>query len=520
VQRNAAGPADRPAERPAAARGPIGVIDVGSNTARLVIFEGFPGGSLRAIDQRKELPRLGLDTGPDGSLSGAAMARGIAALERFAAVLRSLDSPRTLAVATSAVRDAPNAPEFLHRVQQATGMSLRILSGTEEGRYAYLGVCNAWQLDDALVCDLGGGSLQIVEVRAGKLRNSVSLPLGALRLTQRFLHHDPPRLRELDELRSSVRETVRSALAAFGGSGRYDVYAVGGSIRALARASIDLREYPIARVHGFDLRERDLEALYEILAELPASQRRALPGIGADRVDVIVAGLVAFQELLRATRAPHIVVSGTGIREGIALEVLGAPLPARADELVLRSVEGAAQGIALDLAHGEAVASVAAALFDLLAARRGWGPPERRALTVAALMHDAGIAIDLWRHARHSAYIIRNYPMWGLDHREVLLASMAAYLHEGDSAPATWRKSFHLILRPTDLHLAEALGALLQVAELLAPGAPRFTLAASGKALTIEFGEGADLRLGPRALEKARKPLERVLELEVRARDL
>src|SRR5580658_4981372 len=183
----------------------LGVIDVGSNTARFVIFETFAIGAVRASYEDKEVPRLGAGTGPDGELSDEAIRRGTAAMRRFAKLVRVLEVPRTLAVATSATREAPNGGELVRAVERSTGMLLRILSGAEEARYGYLGVASAWELENDIVLDLGGGSLQLAEIRRGELRSTVSLPLGALRLSQRFFEHDPPKKREMDELREHVR---------------------------------------------------------------------------------------------------------------------------------------------------------------------------------------------------------------------------------------------------------------------------------------------------------------------------
>ncbi|EQD67897.1 exopolyphosphatase, partial [mine drainage metagenome] len=143
------------------------------------------------------MPRLGAGLAADGRLASEAIARGVAAMERFAGTLEYLGVPKTLAVTTSAVRDAPNAGEFISTVQRTTGILLRILSGSEEARYDYLGVASAWGLSDDLICDLGGGSLQLVQTRAAQIANSVSLPLGVLRVTQRHIDHDPPKDREL-----------------------------------------------------------------------------------------------------------------------------------------------------------------------------------------------------------------------------------------------------------------------------------------------------------------------------------
>jgi exopolyphosphatase/guanosine-5'-triphosphate,3'-diphosphate pyrophosphatase len=507
--------ARRAAPKPLGGSSTVAVIDVGSNTARLVLFRTSSTGALRAIDERKEVPRLGAGTGPDGALSAEAIQRGVASLARFARALEELGAPPAVGVATSAVRDAPNGAAFLRKVEEETGLSLRILSGLEEARYAYLGVASAWELTNALVSDLGGGSLQLGEVREGRLQNSVSLPLGVLRLTQRFLLHDPPKDREVDELRAQVRDSIQKTLEAFRGHD-YRIFCAGGTVRALARAAIDLRDYPIARVHGYALRERDLEALFDLLIDVPAAKRRAVAGIGNDRADVVIAGLVVFQELLRATGERLLTVSGTGIREGIALEAVQAKLPASAEELALRSVRGAAEGLNFSIGHAEEVARIATDLFAVLAPAREWGPSERRALLVAAWMHDAGISIDLWRHNRHSAYLIRNYPLWGLDPREVLLASMAAYLHEGDPPPSSWRKEYLLLLRSADLDTARGLGAILQAAELLTGARPAFQLGSGGKGLSIEGADTANGTAGDRRMDKVRKALEREFHLEVK----
>ncbi len=519
VARSAAAGAtrDRRPSGPRAVR-PIGVIDVGSNTARLVVFEAAPGGAVRAVYEAKEVPRLGLGTGADGRLSDAAIGRGVAALQRFAKIVRQRSIPRTLAVATSAVRDAPNGPDFLRAVERSSGLLLRTISGTAEARYGYLGVAGAWELHDDVVCDLGGGSLQLVEVLRGSARGSASLPLGVLRLSQRFLDHDPPKRREMEELQAHVRAAVK---AAFGGFQVRSpgLYAVGGTVRALARAAIDLRGWPIGRVHGYSLFDHDLEALGELLEEMPAEKRRAIPGIGSDRADVVVAGVIVLQELLRATGADRIRVSGTGIREGIALEAVGAALPAPATELADRSVRAAAESFAFDLAHAEEVAQAALGLFQALAPREKWGPREALALRVAAGLHDAGIAIDLWRHAHHSAYLIQNYPILGLDQREILLAAMAAYLHEGGSLPSERKKRYQAILDADDLDLARRLGAVLETAELVAGLRPRFAPTADGRTVGVAFSPPAGSPGIGRAGEKAAKTIERAFGRQVKVRE-
>jgi exopolyphosphatase / guanosine-5'-triphosphate,3'-diphosphate pyrophosphatase len=494
------------------------VIDIGSNTARFVAFEAMPAGVVRPVYETKESPRLGLGTGANGNLSAEAIGRGIATVKRFAAIVRALGVPKTLAIATSAVRDAPNGAAFVREVARASGVLLRVISGTEEARYAYLGVASAWPLGDAIVFDLGGGSMQLAEVRAGALRNSVSLPLGVLRLSQRFLEHDPPKRRETEALREYARDALASTVRAFGG--RSDrVFGVGGTVRSLARAAIELREYPVRRVHGYPLYDHDLEALRELLGEMPSEKRRAVPGIGADRADVVLAGVGVIEELLGTVRAERVVVSGTGIREGLALEAIGARLPASAEELADRSVRAAGATFGVDPEQRRAVTEAALALFDLLAPRFDGGPSERLALRVAAGLHDAGTAIDLWNHARHSAYLVENYPIWGLEPRETLLAAMATYLHTGGDPPSEWKRGYLPIVGGREIELAVRLGAILEVAARTATVRPRFSLGPGGRSVAVAFSADARTALVSRWIEKVRRPMMRGFGLEVRARE-
>ena len=507
---------DEPEPPPAPARR-VGVIDVGSNTARLVVFEAPAGGTPRAILQRKEVPRLGEGVGHGGRLSPDAVARGLTSLHRFSETLAGIGRPPTVAVATSAVRDASDGAEFVRRAQEETGLPLKILSGEEEARSAYLGVASAWELQNDLVCDLGGGSLQVAFVRRGTFQGAVSLPLGALRLTEEFFEHDPPKGREVDALRHHVREFLTEQLPADVAQGSFELHGVGGTIRALARVSIKLREYPLARVHGYALSRRDLEALAELLTDLPAEKRREVRGIGGDRADVIVAGLYTVLEVVRATGREGLRVSGMGIREGLAQEALGLPLPAPSDELLRRCARTASQVFGFSIGSAEALAGRAMALFDLFAGEEGWDASERIALRAAALFHDAGIGIDLWGHPRHTSYLLRNYPTVGLDHREQILAALTAYQHEGDDPPAGLQKDWRLVLSKDDVRTARWLGTLLFTAETLDDPEVKVSRS-SGGPLVVTLSSSGARELSPRELGRLRKPLKRAFDLDLEIR--
>ena len=496
----------------------LAVIDLGSNTARLAIFEVTGEGGLRTLYEVKEVPRLGKSVREDLSLSPAAMDRGLATLTRFSRHLTVMGNPPTIAVATSAVRDAPNGPAFVERIARRTGLLMRVISGEEEARLGYLGVASAWELDRDLIADLGGGSIQLASTRDGKLDRSASLPLGALRLTQEFLEHDPPKRRELEAAEEYVQERFATASLPRP-SERLRVFGVGGTIRSLARVAMELREYPVQRVHGYRLNRRDLEVLEGILFEMSASQRREVPGISAPRADVIVAGLIVVAGLLRRTGKDELVVTGHGIREGAVVERLAIPVPASQEVLAFRSVTAAARAMGFSLIHGEQVRRLALTLFDRLQPRYGWTDDDRLVLSVASWMHDVGAVIDPWHHPQHSAYLIRNLANLCLTDRDAVLASLVAYLHEGDEMPEGWAKTWRTILTPDDLQVARQLGTIVYFSETLEGARLNLSLPRGSQRLRLEPVRNVGAIIPPRAVERLRKPIERVFELELVAPD-
>ena len=496
----------------------LAVIDLGSNTARLAIFEVTGEGGLRTLYEVKEVPRLGKGVREDLSLSPAAMERGLATLTRFSRHLTVMGNPPTIAVATSAVRDAPNGSAFVERIARRTGILMRVISGEEEARLGYLGVASAWELDRDLIADLGGGSIQIASTRNGQLERSTSLPLGALRLTQEFLEHDPPKRRELEAAREYIQERL-VATSLPRPSEKLRLFGVGGTIRCLARVAMELREYPVQRVHGYRLNRRDLEVLEGILLEMSSSQRREVPGISAARADVIIAGLLVVDGLLQRIDKDELLVTGHGIREGAAIERLAIPVPASQEVLAFRSVTAAARAMGFSLIHGEQVRRLALTLFDRLQPRYGWTDDDRLVLSVAAWMHDVGAVIDPWHHPQHSAYLIRNLANLSLTDRDAVLASLVAYLHEGDEMPEGWAKTWRAILTPDDLQVARQLGTIVYFAETLEGARLNLSLPRGSQRLRLEPHRNVGATVPPRAVERLRKPIERVFELELVAPD-
>ena len=490
---------------------PLGVIDVGSNSARLVIYRSAPVGPPWSIHESKDYPRLVEGVEADGRLSRPARARALAALVRFRRVLDEYGVVQVQAVATSAVREASNGREFLREVSRRCGIRLRSLSGEEEARFAYLGVASSLPLTENLIIDLGGGSLESISVQEGKLYRSLSLPLGALRLHQRFLRHDPPRIRELDALQNHVDDALEP-LDELKVSRRAHVVGSGGTTRALAHTLQGMRDYPIHRVHGFTVRTREVERLYSFLSEQPLETRKEVPGLSADRADIIVAGLAVVLGVLHRRKAETLTISGCGIREGIAHEAMGRPLPASAREMGFSGALAALWALRGDPSHAHRVRSVALDLFDRTVRRHWLGEEERLALEVAALLHDSGTVISYPGHPTHSSHILRNRMLYGLTHRGTVLAALAGSMHEGDGLPDSALKRYEDVLEEGDDEVVRLLGAILALSEAVGDVRPMPRFRIVRRQLRVSLAPGAPV--DPRLLARGSRWLRRSLDLE------
>jgi exopolyphosphatase / guanosine-5'-triphosphate,3'-diphosphate pyrophosphatase len=298
----------------------VAVIDLGSNSFRMVVFPA-QGPSWQREDELSSAVRIGEGLAASGRLSDAAMERALVTLDEFAELCerRGLHGHAVDAVATSAIRDAENGTEFLERVRLRTGLDVRVLSREQEARYGYLAAVNSTTLTEGCVLDLGGGSLQLVRVAGRLARESGSWRLGAVRMTERFLAGDGPAKRgQLKALAGHVSRKLERAPWLELASPR--LVGLGGTVRNLAAAAERAAGLPSEEVQGFLIEQDALDELVERLASLPAGERASVPGIKAARADIVLAGAVVIQTVMRHGEFPAIEVTGAGLREGILFE--------------------------------------------------------------------------------------------------------------------------------------------------------------------------------------------------------
>ena len=410
------------------------VIDLGSNSFRLVVFTAADGWWKRT-DEIYEAVRIGEGQAVDGPLRKEPMKRALATLELFAHFARAvgLEPEDVHAVATSAIRSAANREEFLAEAAKRTGLRIRVLSEEEEARYGYLAAVNSTTLENGAVLDLGGGSLQLVRVKAREPRDLRSWPLGAVRMTERFLDHDGPAgKKHLKALGKHVCDLVADAPAVKKAD---RLVGIGGTVRNLAVAAQHAADLPTFGVQGFTITRKALDDLVDTLADLPPSERSKVPGIKAARGDVILAGAATIQAVLEAGEFDGLEVTEAGLREGVFFERFNAGSDGLFADVRRDSVMNLHnQYDDAPIAHVEHVAKLALGMFDDLAEAglHDGDSDERELLWAAAMLHDIGVSVDYDDHHKHSRYLILNAGLPGWTQREIaLVAQMARYHRKG-----------------------------------------------------------------------------------------
>ncbi len=302
----------------------VAAIDLGTNTTRLLVAD-VDDGRVDEVSKKTTITRLGEGVDSRRRLLPLPIARVRNCLTDYRQELEALGAERTLAVATSAVRDAENGEAFLGEVEWSYGFKTRLLTGEEEAELTLRGTSGGRDLRPAtVVVDIGGGSTELITAS-----DRVSTDLGSVRLTERFLPSDPPTEDELDALAAAVRsvlaEQVPDTLTARQAIG------VAGTVTSLAALDLGLVEYDADRVHGHKLGDAAVKAQLERLAALPLAERREVPGLEPERAPVIVAGAVILREVMRHFELPAIEASERDILHGAALEAAALPEPVEGD---------------------------------------------------------------------------------------------------------------------------------------------------------------------------------------------
>jgi exopolyphosphatase/guanosine-5'-triphosphate,3'-diphosphate pyrophosphatase len=438
---------------------PVAVIDIGSNSVRLVVYDGLRR-SPTPLFNEKLLCGLGKGVALTGLLSEPAAARALTALRRFRALCRQLGVEHIYAVATAAAREAKNGAAFVARAEKALGAEIDILSGREEAQFAALGVMAGVPCADGVVGDLGGGSLELVDVRDGAIRDGVTLPIGPLRLIDLSAGSMAHAHKIVDEslLSTKLVENLR---------GR-DFYAVGGAWRNLGKLHMAQNHYPLHVLHQYRMNPDAARSVADLVAGLSPASLKNVRMVSKSRSDTLPYGAMVLERLLHLSRAKGVVISVYGVREGLLFSKLKAPKQ-RAD--VLHSAcWDLTRRYARSPQHELELSDWTDALFKSTGTRET--PEERRLRHAACLLADIGWRAHPDYRGSLSLTIISQAAFVGVDHPgRIFLALAVFYRYEGPDSDAAPREFLRLI-DDDSLYRARVISAVMRLAYVLSAAMP------------------------------------------------
>jgi len=477
----------------------LAAIDIGTNSIRSIVVEVNKAGTFKILDDEKATVRLGEGFAKTGAISPAAWQRAMDSLSRMKKIFDGYGVKNVEVVATSAVRKATNGAAFVAAIKADIGIDVATISGEEEAELAVLSAQNNFDMEGVryAMADIGGGSLEIVTAVGNHIEEIYSLELGAVVLTENFISSDPVNSGDYLKLRKHVRKSLKSA---FDGD-EFPINSVlgsGGTMTSIAAMVMAMRREVYGSVHGYEVLRSEVVHLLAMLLRKDIKGRRGVPGLNADRADIIVAGVVVVDELMDFFGANTLKVNERGIREGLILRSLKKhkllPVSTRARNW-RQSVIDFARSCHFDEEHSLHVARLALQIFDALAATFKLEKRERQILESAALLHDIGYFISYSRHHKHSYHLIRHADLFGFTPREMeIIANIARYHRK--SLPKKKHESFARLSLP-DQQLVNRLGGILRLADGLDrrrnSHVQGVECALSPRMLTVRLAGGEDL---------------------------
>lgn len=482
---------------------PVAVVDIGSNSVRLVVYDGLRR-SPAPIFNEKILCGLGKGVAITEKLNEPAIARALSALKRFKALARQMGVKSIFAVATAAAREAKNGPEFIDQAEKALGAGISVLTGKEEARFAALGVIAGTPEADGIAGDLGGGSLELIDIKDGKLRDGVTLPIGPLRLMDLSGGNMARAQTIVDDYLEKTEVLKRVAGRSF--------YAVGGTWRNLARVHMAQADYPLHVLHHYSMTRSQAEGIAELVTRLTPSSMRDVKDMSKARIDTMPYGAMVLDRLLHYGKPKDVVLSVYGVREGLLFSKL--PRKKMASDALLASCWDFARRYARSPLHELELCD----WTDQLFVRGGLeeNEEERRLRYAACLLADIGWRAHPDYRADRSLGMISQAAFVGVDHPgRIFLALTVFYRYDGDAKGEGLTK----LLDERHIERAHLLSSMFKLAYILSaamPGLlPKIGLKAGpGKTLILTLpgklkdlmGERVEKRLADLAFEMERTP--------------
>ncbi|SLN49573.1 Guanosine-5'-triphosphate,3'-diphosphate pyrophosphatase [Aquimixticola soesokkakensis] len=446
------GPFGRPLflDESARALSRVGVVDVGSNSVRMVVFDGAARSPAYFYNE-KILCGLGAGLGETGHLNPEGKRRAMAALKRFQKLAEGMGIPPLTAVATAAMREASDGPAFREEILRETGLPLWVIDGEEEARLSAQGVLLGWPEADGLICDIGGSSMELAELHAGHVGKRVTSPLG------------PLKLQDIKGGRKGLKTHIKpiiDGLADTMGTDNKRIFLVGGSWRAIARIDMERRGYPLHVLHEYRISRKSLSATLKFIRASNMDELRAKTGTSAARMALVPLAAEVLGQLVTTFKPKEICISSYGIREGLLYEQM--PARARARDPLIESCRFAEMKDARNPGFGKKLFAFISPIF------KSASEDQKRLVKAACLLHDV-----TWRaHPDYRAEVCFDNAtranLGGLDHEERIFLGLALLHRYKNSRDGTPFESLIALLDPTAIKRAEVLGKAMRFGAMFA----------------------------------------------------
>lgn len=441
----------------------IGIIDIGSNSIRLVIIDIKENRAHHQIENLKRTVRLRSGTAEHGHLREEGIQYAVETVSLFVRFCQARQVKKIIAVATAAVRRAPNGGKLIDLIQRHTGIQTQVLSGEEEAYLGYIGLVNSVTETEGLMADLGGGALKLVGFKDRLNQNSVTLDFGAVSLMEQFQLGDLPGPENLRALETFLDDTY-SQIPWLGDYPK--IMGIGGTFRSLARVYRSHVQYVPDTTDGITIPTEAVEEIYAKLSALSLAERRQVHGLERARADLIVTGIAIIYRLLKAANCSELMVSASSIRDGLFYRYIYPRDPILFNVLT-HHTNNLIEYHNLDENHLRRVSNLAVTLFDQLAPLHGLGSAERRLLLMASLLHELGVVISVESIEKHTLYTVLNSRFLGLAHRERVIVAYLAASHDELFLASLGDYVTNGPISEDDIQLIKKLAPLLQIAHSL-----------------------------------------------------
>ncbi|MCQ2387012.1 MAG: Ppx/GppA family phosphatase [Clostridia bacterium] len=445
----------------------IAIIDLGSNTARLLLVEVKENGHFQIVDQLKEAPRLGEGMEKDGFLKPARIQETIKTLKMFRKLCDVNGIERIIAVATAAVRRAKNQRSFLDEVSATCGIKLRVLSAEEEAMYVYRGVINTMDIPKGLILEIGGGSTKIIYYNRRNLLNFETLPFGAITLTELFSEEGSPE-KQAQKIEQFFTEQLSKIEWLHDLDPETQLIGVGGSFRNICRMTKIMKKYPLKTIHNYVVHDNDFNHVYDLLKGLDLDKKKKIKGLSSGRADILPSAHAAISSFKKYTGLQDMIISGSGLRTGLLFNyAVPTTLDKPISDVLTYSLSSLVDFYGANVKHTEQVVSLSVQLFKQLRVLHKFPRQYLKILKIAAYMYEAGKIAGFYNFEKHSAYMILNSNIYGVSHRDLVMASfVSATTGIDDINNLEWSK-YRDLVGDEDIEAVKMMGVMLRIASCM-----------------------------------------------------